>query len=294
MNTAIKCEVAGITASDLKLKGFKVHDITGPSYPALFYGRRDFYKIVLATGDMNICYGDQTIDINDTFLFFSNPRIPYSCELRSPEQKGYACLFTESFIGGRERADSLLNSPIFRFEGTPVIPLNSEQAAFIEALYQRMLNVYTGEYDKKGEMIRSCIDLIIHEALRIQPQNGLKQKNAGTRITYLFMELLEKQFPITNIADPLRLRTANDFAQSLAVHVNYLNRSVKEVTGKPISVHIAERIAAEAKALLQHTNWSVADIAYGLGFEHPSYFNNYFKRVTASTPNSFRKNKDKV
>lgn len=108
------------------------------------------------------------------------------------------------------------------------------------------------------------------------------------------MELLEQQFPITTIADPLRLRTANDFAKGLAVHVNYLNRSVKEVTGKPISVHIAERIAAEAKALLQHTSWSVADIAYGLGFEHPSYFNNYFKRVTGSTPNSFRKDKDKV
>lgn len=172
MNTNIKCEVAGITASDLKLKGFKVHDITGPSYPALFYGRRDFYKVVLATGDMNICYGDQEIDINGTFLFFSNPHIPYSCELRSPEQKGYACLFTEGFIGGRERKDSLLNSAIFRFEGTPVVPLNSEQAAFIGALYQRMLTVYSGEYDKKGEMIRSCIDLIIHEALRIQPQKG--------------------------------------------------------------------------------------------------------------------------
>ena len=108
------------------------------------------------------------------------------------------------------------------------------------------------------------------------------------------MELLEKQFPITSVADPLRLRTANDFADRMAVHVNYLNRSVKEVTGKPISVHIAERIAAEAKALLQHTSWSVADIAYGLGFEHPSYFNNYFKRVTNTTPNGIRKNMDKV
>jgi AraC family transcriptional activator of pobA len=56
-------------------------------------------------------------------------------------------------------------------------------------------------------------------------------------------------------------------------------------------VHIAERIAAEAKALLQHTNWSVADIAYGLGFEYPTYFNNYFKRITGAAPNSFRKTK---
>jgi AraC-like DNA-binding protein len=128
--------------------------------------------------------------------------------------------------------------------------------------------------------------------LSIQPaQNELKQKNAAARITHLFTELLERQFPIDNAGDPLRLRTAQDFAEALSVHVNYLNRSVKEVTGKSTSVLIAERIAAEAKALLQHSHWSIADIAYGLGFEYPTYFNNYFKRVTGTTPNSLRKRK---
>ncbi|MCW3464987.1 helix-turn-helix domain-containing protein [Chitinophaga nivalis] len=294
MNSKATCKGGTFHAGDLKLKGFKVQEITGPSYPVLAYGRRDCYKIVLGTGDMHFCYGDQTIDINGTFLFFANPHIPYSCEHRSPEQKGYACLFTQGFIGNRERKDSLLNASIFRFEGTPVIPVNRKQAAFIGGIYQRMLSVYSGDYARKDEMIRSCIDLIIHEALSIQPQPEQQQKNAATRITYLFMELLEKQFPIVAAAEPLSVRTAQDFAARLAVHENYLNRAVKEVTGKPVSVHIAERITAEAKALLQHTSWSVADIAYGLGFEYPSYFNNYFKRVTGSTPNSFRKDKRKV
>jgi AraC-like DNA-binding protein len=290
----IECSVPGFHASDVKLNGFKIHEMTGPSYPSLLYSRRDFYKIVLATGDMTIGYGDRTFDINDTVLFFANPHVPYSCEHRSAEQKGYGCVFTEDFIGSRERKESLLNAAIFRVDGTPVIPLNKEQATFIGGIFQRMQAAYSGDYDRKDEMLRSCIDLIIHEALSIQPQDGLKQKNAATRITFLFMELLEKQFPIEAATDPLRLRTAQDFAESLSVHVNYLNRSVKEVTGKPISVHIAERIALEAKALLNHTNWSVADIAYGLGFEYPSYFNNYFKRVTSITPNSFRKSKGKV
>ena len=39
----------------------------------------------------------------------------------------------------------------------------------------------------------------------------------------------------------------------LNVHVNYLNRAVKEVTGKSTTTHITERIVSEAKALLQHT-----------------------------------------
>jgi AraC family transcriptional activator of pobA len=157
-------------------------------------------------------------------------------------------------------------------------------------IFQKMLAVHSGDYYHKGELIRSCIELIIHEALRIQPSQNVSQfKNASTRITHLFMDLLERQFPIERSGEPLRLRTAQDFAAGLSVHVNYLNRSIKEATGKPTSVHIAERIAAEAKALLQHTDWSVADIAYALGFEYPTYFNNYFKRVTGTTPNSIRK-----
>ena len=117
----------------------------------------------------------------------------------------------------------------------------------------------------------------------------LPYKNAATRISHLFMDLLERQFPIESPAEPLRLRTPQDFAVSLSVHINYLNRAVKEATGRPTSTHIAERMIAEAKALLLYTDWSVADIAYGLGFDYPTYFNNYFKRLTGGTPQSLRK-----
>jgi AraC-like DNA-binding protein len=284
--------IAASYTSDLKLKGFKVHEISGVVNPTQPHGRRDFYKIVLVTGDMIIYHGDETIEINDTFLFFANPNIPHTVVDRSTKKKGYACLFTEDFFAGRERSELLQRSPLFRFGMSPVVRLNSEQAVFLTGLYQKMLSVHKGDYNYKDELLRGCIELIIHEALRIQPsQNEQPQKNAATRITYLFMELLERQFPVDSAGDPLKLRTAQDFAGSLSVHVNYLNRSVSAVTGKPTSVHIAERIAAEAKALLRHTNWSVADVAYGLGFEYPTYFNNYFKRVTGITPQSFRKNK---
>ena len=276
--------------SDLKLKGFKIHEISGTENAPLSQGRRDFYKIGLVTGGMTVYYGDRILEINDTVLFFVNPNIPHSVVRRSKKTSGYACLFTEAFITGRERAEILKNSPLGNFDSNPVISLNKEQSLFMTGIFEKMQAVHSGDYDYKNELLKSCIELIIHEALRIQPsQNGLQNKNAATRITNLFTDLLERQFPIERTDEPLRLRTANDFAASLSVHVNYLNRSLKEVTGKPTSVHIAERIIAEAKALLQHTNWNVADIAYGLGFEYPTYFNNYFKRITGNTPKSFRK-----
>jgi len=292
MSVKLVAEIPGLNLQDLELKGFKVHQLPASVDIPVSRGRRDFYKMGLVTGDMTVYYGDKLLELNGTVLFFVNPHVPHAVVRRSKNTSGYACLFTESFITSRERTGILKNSPLFHIGDTPIIPLNSEQAAFMAALFQKMLAVHSGDYPYKGELIRSCIELIIHEALRIQPsQNGPQFKDAAARITHLFLDMLERQFPIERAADPLRLRTAQDFAAGLAVHVNYLNRSVKNVTGKPTSVHIAERITAEAKALLQHTDWSVADIAYALGFGYPTYFNNYFKRVTGTTPKSLRKEK---
>ena len=291
---------------DLGLKGFKVHELSEIVSPAdeagrravahgrrsISHGRRDFYKMGLVTGDMTLYYGDKLVEITDTVLFFVNPHIPHSIVRSVKKRKGYACLFTEAFIAGRERKGFLQNSPLFRLDGTPIIQLDKEQAAFMAGLFQKMLAVHSSNYDHKDELIKNCIELIIHEALRIQPPaNGQHHKNATARLVRLFMELLERQFPIDNTEQPLRLRTAQDFANALAVHTNYLNRALKEVTGKPTTGHITERIAAEAKALLLYSDWSVADIAYSLGFGYPTYFNNFFKRITGSTPNSLRKAK---
>jgi hypothetical protein len=87
----------------------------------------------------------------------------------------------------------------------------------------------------------------MHEAMKLQPSENFDQhKNAANRITAVFLELMERQFPIESPDKPLVLKTAQHYAQNLALHVNYLNRMVKEVTGKPTTAHIAERIISEA------------------------------------------------
>ena len=145
------------------------------------------------------------------------------------------------------------------------------------------------DYAFKDELIRNYINLIIHEAVKLQPSDAQSKKtNAAERITAVFLELLERQFPIESTDRPLELKTAQDFANNLHVHVNYLNSAVKEVTGKPTTAHIADRIISEAKALLQHTKWSITEIAYALGFEYPTYFNNFFKKKTGEIPKAIR------
>lgn len=292
MSTNVLPVIPGLNLEDLKLNGFRVHKLNASMGKSVARGRRDFYKMSLITTNMTVYYDDKVLDIKDTVLFFINPNIPHSVVFHSKKRTGYACLFTEAFIAGWERSAILKSSPLFHTGDMPLIRLNTEQAAFLTGIFQKMLTVYSGDYHHKGELIRSCIELIIQEALRIQPSQKVSQfKNAAARNTHLFMDLLERQFPIERTGESLRLRNAQDFAAALSLHINYLNRSVKEVTGKPTSAHISARIISEAKALLQYTDWSVADIAYALGFEYPTYFNNYFKRETGTNPNSFRNKK---
>jgi len=275
--------------ADLKLKGFKVYEVGCGSNTVKSYSRKDFYKICLNTGKNIIEYADRSFETDGTVLFFGNPHIPYSWEIISSNYEGYACLFTEDFLKSGERSESLQESPLFKIGGTPIFSLNNEQKEFIATIFRKMISEQDTAYVYKNDLIRNYINLIIHEAMKMQPsENSFKHKNASSRIASLFLELLERQFPIESTERPLHLKTAQDFAKGLSVHVNHLNRSVKEVTGKPTTTHIAERIVTEAKALLQHTDWSISEIAFALGFEYPTYFNNYFKRITGTVPSSLR------
>lgn len=273
----------------LKSKGISVFQIEGDGQAVRSYSRKDFYKICLTTGKSRIHYADRSFEADGTVLFFGNPHVPYSWETISTTYAGYTCLFSEEFLNVSERSDILQQSPFFKIGGTPILAITNQQRSFLNTIFQKMIEEQESNYVYKNDIIRSYVNLIMHEAMKLPPsENYDNRKNAASRITAVFLELLERQFPIESPGKPLQLRTPQDYAQGMALHINYLNRSVKEITGKPTTAHITERIISEAKALLQHTDWNIADIAYALGFAYPSYFNNYFKRVTGTNPSALR------
>jgi len=257
--------------------------------PIHTHSRKDFYKINITFGNFVFHYAERSFDTENIFLFFGNPSIPYSCDAISEAHSGYTCLFTEDFLKPNDRSESLLQSPLFKIGGNPIFNVSHTQAVVFTDLFQKMLSEQSTGYAYKDEMIRNYINLIIHEALKIQPsENNFKYGNASARITSVFLELLERQFPIESADRPLELKSAQDYAAYLSVHINYLNSAVKEITGKSTTTHIGERIIGEAKALLQHTDWNISEIAYALGFEYPTYFNNFFKKKTCTVPKTIR------
>ncbi|WP_291128589.1 helix-turn-helix domain-containing protein [Dysgonomonas sp. UBA7698] len=278
--------------TELKLKGFNVFQIEEDSNTTKVYSRKDFYKICLTTGKSRIHYADKSFDVENTILFFGNPNVPYSWETLSRQYAGYTILFSEDFFAGNKRSDSLQKSPLFKLGGTPILEIPESQRLFLNGIFQKMIEEQQSDYVFKDDLIRNYIELILHEALKLKPSENYSQNKSGAeRLTTVFMELLERQFPIESPDLPLQLKTAKDYANQLSVHVNYLNRAVKEITGKTTTAHISERIVAEAKAMLQHSNWNISEIAYALGFEYPTYFNNFFKKQTGTNPTIIRSEK---
>lgn len=252
---------------------FRVEDCSGPNSKPVTYSRRNFYKISLSRGKGICHYANKSLELSGTSLIFFNPQVPYTFESLGDERTGFFCLFTEAFFTEKMRGN-LTELPMFQLGATPLYSLDESQDAYVSSLFLKIIDEINSDYAFKYDLIRNYVSEIMHYALKTQPtENIYKHPDAKSRITSVFTELLERQFPIESPSQRFQLRSASDFAQHLSVHVNHLNRAIRQTTGKTTTDHIAERLLNEAKSLLKHTDWNIAEIGYCLGFEEPTHFN---------------------
>jgi AraC family transcriptional activator of pobA len=267
---------------------FRIEDNVGSGKPPMRYSRREFYKISLVRGHQRYHYADKSIEVAGTALLFFNPNVPYKMEPVADSPTGRFCIFKDAFFTEHIRG-SLKDLPMFAPGGKPAYMLDSKQDQYINAVFEKMLEEINSGYRFKYDLIRNYIMEIVHYALKMEPSENLyEHTDANARITAVFTELLERQFPIESPTQQFSLRSAKDFARQLNVHVNHLNRAIRNTTGKTTTEHIFERLISEAKALLKHTDWNVSEIGYCLGFEEPAHFNHFFKKLTSTTPTAFR------
>lgn len=266
---------------------FKLEPFVGDNAKSIPYKRRDYYKIMLVMGQSQVHYADRVFQVQRQALSFSNPQIPYKWEHRDTIRSGVFCIFNTHFF---HQYGNLNQYSIFQPGGTHIFELTDEQVEQVTVFYKRMFEEINSDYIHKYDVLRTIVFELIHFAMKLQPSAKLDKQplNASQRIATLFLELLERQFPIDDSHQQIGLRTASDYAQQLHVHVNHLNRAVKEITEKTTTQLIAERLVQEAKILLKHSAWTVSEIAYTLGFKETTHFNNFFKKHVSISPLQFR------
>jgi AraC family transcriptional activator of pobA len=270
---------------------FRTEEYNHPDRKIAPYSKKEFFKISLIRGEHIFHYAEKSLRISGTTLMFFNPLVPYQVESVGEQATGYFCVFSPSFFNEGMRKD-LKQMPMFSPGGKPAYILNVDTDRRVSDVYERMLLEINSDYVLKYDLLRGYVAELIHYGLKLNPAEDLySHPNAKERTTLAFMELLERQFPIQVRSERLNLRSPAEFAAQLALHVNHLNSAVKHTTGKTTSRLIGERLVAEAKTLLKHTDWNVSEIGYSLGFEDPAHFNNFFKKLTFQSPSAFRANR---
>lgn len=200
---------------------------------------------------------------------------------RSEELRGVVCGFDLEFLQATGRTDDA--SAVLRPPFRPMVPLARESLARMMPWLARMEREWLSDGFGRMEILRACLTSLLVDVRREQLDQlaaADAPHTAGDRIYLAFLEELEKQVT--------RMPSARDLATALRVTPDHLSASLKQACGRNTGELIAERIMLEAKRLLAHSGLGVAETAYALGFESPSYFTRFFRKHADLSPKEFR------
>lgn len=251
--------------------------------------RNGYYKIWLIENSCRIYVNDEVYTCEEPVLFFANPLVSYAYDSLQKSRSGYWCIFTKEFLTAYNPIGAM---PALDPAYAAVVFPGPEQLTVVRWLFRQLTETVNAEFPFRNEMVFNYIQLLVFEGMKATHKSMPDaHSEAAGRITRQFLQLLEQQFPIQSPDRPIQLSKAGDFAGPLAIHINHLNAMVRKVTGQTTTQHIATRKTTEAKALLRHTDWTIADISAGLGFDYPNHFNEFFRRNAGTTPLGYRKKK---
>jgi AraC-like DNA-binding protein len=137
------------------------------------------------------------------------------------------------------------------------------------------------------DVVVSYIEVLLNYSNRFYKRQFITRKAVNNDLLTKMDMVLENYF---NQEQTLTkgLPTVEFLASELHLSPHYLSDMLRNLTGQNAQQHIHEKLIEKAKEYLTSTNFSVSEVAYALGFEHPQSFNKLFKKKTEQTPLSYR------
>lgn len=276
--------VYSLKADDSGNKQFRIYNYKG-DFPdrseVLVPHRKDYYLLVF----IRLGGGRQWIDMNpytlkdDTIYLMAPNQVIVKEEMVQLTSTGIA--FTKDFLAVQENM-SLMMLPIIKNpESVHELMLKEKDIVFVEDIIAKITFEYQNPSEWQHQMLGAYLIVLLTYLSRIYSEQ-LSENDISTDKTLL------KNF-LTKVNDCFsELHEVSDYASLLNISPGHLIESIKNQSGRPAIKHIHDRLIMESRRLLMHTDSSIKEIAYNLGFTDASYFNRFFKRETGLTPVEYR------
>jgi len=239
----------------------------------------DFYMMAFKRNMTDLkWFGNTEYDTKSGFLYFIKPDQVHHWDVEMP-WKGYQILISPVLL-----QEYKIDFNFFQYEITEALFLTGDEQIQIENLYRQILKEYRKDTYELNLLMAYC-NLIFTYVEKCYKRQFSTRQPLYNKIVVEFKKLLHAYYS----SAPKVLPSVHYFAEELNLSTNYFGDLIKHNTGKTASEIIQEHIIAEAKRQLQSTDKSIAEIAYTLGFDYPTYFGRLFKKHTGKTPTQFRK-----
>ncbi len=243
-----------------------------------------FFTILWVRNGSGTCVIDTSkIEIACDTVYFVKP----SQALRfhpAENTEGYMISFSRCFLHAyEENAHYLLDSGLFdAYAAAAIIPVDAQADGEMESLARRMAGEFHHPGAGRNEMLRGLLKIfLLYLSRQYEQGNHQYYRQGNSLLVKKFFALLEKKF-ITS-------KMVSQYACELAVTSNYLNETIKKITGFPASHHIQQRVILEAKRKAVYEELNMKEVAYKLGFDDSYHFSKYFKNATGINFTEFKR-----
>ncbi|WP_080779014.1 helix-turn-helix domain-containing protein [Chryseobacterium phocaeense] len=248
----------------------------------------DFYKISYKYSEHGkIGYGQGYYDFNEGGMMFTSPGQILSTDTDA-EYCGYTLLVHPDFLRTYPLAKNIRKFGFFSYDTNEALHLSDQEKTVITGLLDNINNELNTAIDEVSQdVIVSYIEVLLNYSNRFYKRQFITRKAVNNDLLSKMETVLEDYFNQQHTLNS-GIPTVEFLASELHLSPHYLSDMLRNLTGQNAQQHIHEKLIEKAKEYLTATSFSVSEVAYALGFEHPQSFNKLFKKKTDRTPLSYR------
>ncbi|MFC3559194.1 helix-turn-helix domain-containing protein [Pedobacter jamesrossensis] len=242
-------------------------------------GRKDFFEIVwLKNEDPLHGISDPALGIKGDWIYLIPPYRVH--QLNKAGKNGELISFKRSMLEEEDKDFLLDLFRIFNVQGEfSCLRLDEASSKELGDIY----HIIETEYNRESNsfvMLKALLKVFLLKLISVK-EHEFTHHDIHQKRLYEFLMLLESNFQtVTNI---------DFYAGKLGISSKRLNQILKEKLNKTGTQIIHDRIILEAKRKIIHSEVTIKEIAYDLGFTDRPYFSRFFKKQTGETPEEFQK-----